>query len=128
MYFNCLYLNLYLYIYIYIYLYLYLYLSIYLSLSLYIYIYIWKMVTGSIYVIQYRYSRKSSTSGFLSSWVHLRACIQQYLGIPSNALKDYDRCSWLRTQEYSKTLQESLDAFFMGTFFGIACCILINLR
>ena len=37
-------------------------------------IYLDKFVMGSIYVIKYRFSRKSRKSGFLSSWVHLRAC------------------------------------------------------
>ena len=36
------------------------------------------MVTGSIYVIKYRCSRKSRKSGFLSSWVHLQAGLYTY--------------------------------------------------
>ena len=38
-------------------------------------IYLDKLVTGSIYVINYRFSSKAWKSGFLSSWPHLKACL-----------------------------------------------------
>ena len=36
-------------------------------------IYLDKFVMGSIYVMKYRFPRKSRKSGFLSSWAHLKA-------------------------------------------------------
>ena len=51
-------------------------------------IYLDKLVTGSIYVIKYIFSRKSRKFGFLSSWVHLRACPHGPNTMPNRSQSD----------------------------------------